>query len=54
MASVKIHPSVDNGIQRGSKDFPGGTLTCKCTSDPVTVRIDSQIAHNHACGCTKC
>ena len=54
MASVKIHPSVDNGIQQGSKDFSGGTLTCKCTSDPVTVRIDSQIAHNHACGCTKC
>jgi S-(hydroxymethyl)glutathione synthase len=54
MATVKIHPSIDNGIQHGSKDFSGGTLTCRCTSDPVTVRIDSQIAHNHACGCTKC
>ena len=54
MAAVKIHPSVDNGIQAGSKDFSGGTLTCKCTSNPVTVSIGSQIAHNHACGCTKC
>jgi S-(hydroxymethyl)glutathione synthase len=54
MAAVKIHPSIDNGIRQGSKDFAGGTLTCKCATDPVTVRIGSQIAHNHACGCTKC
>jgi S-(hydroxymethyl)glutathione synthase len=54
MAAISIHPSVDNGIQRGSENFSGGTLTCKCTTNPVTVRIDSQIAHNHACGCTKC
>ena len=54
MAAISIHPSVDKGIQRGSKDFAGGTLTCRCASNPVTVRIDSQIAHNHACGCTKC
>ncbi len=52
--AVKIHPSVDKGIARGSKTFAGGTLTCKCKKDPVTVRIDSQSAHNHACGCTKC
>jgi S-(hydroxymethyl)glutathione synthase len=54
MATVKIHPLVDGGLQAGSKDFAGGTLTCRCTSNPVTVRIDAQIAHNHACGCTKC
>ena len=54
MAAVKIHPSIDNGIQPGSKDFSGGTLTCRCTSNPVTVWIDAQIAHNHACGCTRC
>ena len=54
MAAISIHPSVDNGVQPGSKDFAGGTLTCRCASNPVTVRIDSQIAHNHACGCTKC
>ncbi len=34
--------------------FAGGTLTCKCTTDPVTVSIGAQTAHNHACGCTKC
>jgi len=54
MAAISIHPSVDTGVQPGSKDFAGGTLTCRCASNPVTVRIDSQIAHNHACGCTKC
>jgi S-(hydroxymethyl)glutathione synthase len=29
-------------------------LTCKCRSNPVKVRISDQVAHNHACGCTKC
>ena len=52
--AVSIHPSVDNGIKQGSKDFAGGTLTCRCTDKPVKVSIGAQIAHNHACGCTKC
>ena len=52
--AVSIHPSVDNGVKQGSKDFAGGTLTCKCTDKPVKVSIGAQIAHNHACGCTKC
>ena len=51
---ISIHPLVDNGIKRGSDHFGGGTLTCRCTSEPVKVRITGQIAHNHACGCTKC
>ena len=51
---VKIHPSVDNGIRKGRADFAGGTLTCKCASNPVEVRLSAQTAHNHACGCTKC
>ena len=34
--------------------FAGGTLVCACTSQPVKVKIKGQIAHNHACGCTKC
>ncbi len=51
---VAIHPSVDNGFKPAADDFKGGTLTCKCASDPVTVKITSQSAHNHACGCTKC
>ena len=54
MAAVSIHPSVDAGVKPGSESFAGGTLTCKCASNPVTVSIGSQIAHNHACGCTKC
>jgi S-(hydroxymethyl)glutathione synthase len=54
MADVKIHPSVDGGVKQGSKDFAGGTLSCHCTSNPVTVKIGTQVAHNHACGCTKC
>jgi len=52
--AVSIHPSVDNGIKPASKDFAGGTLTCKCASKPVKVKIGAQSAHNHACGCTKC
>ena len=50
----KIHPSVDNGVKRGKDGFAGGTLTCKCASNPVEVKLSSQTAHNHACGCTKC
>jgi S-(hydroxymethyl)glutathione synthase len=53
MAQVKIHPSVDSGVKPGKEDFAGGTLECKC-SDPVVVEIASNVAHNHACGCTKC
>ena len=49
-----IHPSVDNGVKQGSSSFTGGTLVCKCADKPVKVKISSQVAHNHACGCTKC
>jgi S-(hydroxymethyl)glutathione synthase len=51
---VTIHPSVDDGIKPGAPDFKGGTLKCKCVSKPVVAKITSQVAHNHACGCTKC
>ena len=54
MASVSIHPAVDGGVKQGSQSFSGGTLTCKCTSSPVTVSLKGQTAHNHVCGCTKC
>ncbi|HLI12674.1 MAG TPA: S-(hydroxymethyl)glutathione synthase [Alphaproteobacteria bacterium] len=55
MASdIRIHPAVDHGIKPGAKDFAGGTLVCKCAKDPVKVAIKGQVAHNHACGCTKC
>ena len=52
--AVSLHPSIDNGIKPGKKDFAGGTLTCKCTSQPVTVALKGNVAFNHACGCTKC
>jgi S-(hydroxymethyl)glutathione synthase len=54
MAKVSIHPSVDNGVKQGSANFAGGTLTCHCAKDPVTVKIKGNVAHNHVCGCTKC
>jgi len=54
MPKVSIHPSVDNGIKPGAKNFAGGTLQCKCSSNPVKVGVGAQTAHNHACGCTKC
>ena len=54
MAAIAIHPSVDNGMAPAAKDFAGGTLVCMCISNPVTVKIGGQVAHNHACGCTKC
>ncbi|WP_137885692.1 S-(hydroxymethyl)glutathione synthase [Pseudomonas sp. 2FE] len=53
-SAFSIHPSVDDGIQAGADNFAGGTLVCRCAQDPVRVRVDSQSAHNHACGCTKC
>ena len=48
------YPSVDNGVKPGSPNFAGGTLQCKCTSNPVEVSITGQCAYNHVCGCTKC
>jgi S-(hydroxymethyl)glutathione synthase len=52
--TLKLHPSIDNGLRRGSASFAGGTLSCKCASNPVQVQITGNVAHNHACGCTKC
>ncbi|ABR90454.1 Uncharacterized conserved protein [Janthinobacterium sp. Marseille] len=50
----KIHPAVDNGVKPGNPNFSGGTLSCNCANQPVKVAIQSQVAHNHVCGCTKC
>ena len=52
--TVHIHPSVDNGVKQGSGNFAGGTLVCKCKDNPVKVGIKGDVAHNHACGCTRC
>ena len=52
--TVAIHPAIDAGIKPAREGFSGGTLSCRCSSNPVTVKIDAQTAHNHACGCTQC
>jgi S-(hydroxymethyl)glutathione synthase len=52
--AVSIHPAVDNGVKPAGRDFAGGTLVCRCTDRPVRVRVGTQSAHNHVCGCTKC
>ncbi|MBK7951456.1 MAG: S-(hydroxymethyl)glutathione synthase [Deltaproteobacteria bacterium] len=52
--SVPIHPSVDRGLQAADPKFAGGRLLCHCRSEPVTVQVSAQCAHNHVCGCTKC
>ena len=52
--AVKLHPSLDHGIAHAKPDFAGGTLTCHCPHNPVTVTVGAQTAHNHACGCSKC
>ena len=52
--AINIHPAVDGGVKPGSANFAGGTLTCHCSSAPVTVTIKGDVAHNHVCGCTKC
>lgn len=50
--AVNLHPAIDNGIKKGDPNFAGGTLSCKCGA--VEVKLDSNVLHNHACGCTKC
>ncbi len=54
MNAPSIHPAVDKGLKPESPDFSGGTLRCKCATNPVTVSIKGQVAHDHVCGCTKC
>jgi S-(hydroxymethyl)glutathione synthase len=52
---ISLHPLIDKGVfSPAKKNFAGGTLTCKCTDNPVAVAIKGQTAHNHACGCSKC
>jgi S-(hydroxymethyl)glutathione synthase len=49
-----IHPTIDNGITKGKDHFTGGKLYCHCPSKKVEVTLSSNVAHNHACGCSKC
>jgi S-(hydroxymethyl)glutathione synthase len=43
--AIKIHPAADNGWRHATPGFGGGTLACKCETEPVRVSV---------CGCTKC
>ncbi|MGG6897860.1 MULTISPECIES: S-(hydroxymethyl)glutathione synthase [Rhizobium] len=54
MSTVTIHPTVDSGYRATDASFAGGTLVCNCTTNAVKVKVKGDIAHNHACGCTKC
>ena len=52
--ATTIHPAVDQGVKKGSPDFAGGTLHCHCATNKVEVKLGSNTAHNHVCGCTQC
>ena len=52
--ATQLHPAIDNGITKGTGAFAGGKLLCKCATDKVEVTITGDVAHNHACGCSKC
>jgi S-(hydroxymethyl)glutathione synthase len=54
MAKPKLHPALDNGIATTSPNFKGGTPVGTCKDKPVRVHVEGQVAHNQACGCTKC
>jgi S-(hydroxymethyl)glutathione synthase len=45
---------LDNGIRVGNPSFSGGKLRCHCQNSPVEISLSSNVAHNHACGCSKC
>lgn len=54
MSERLLHPAIQNGLHKGNAQFAGGTLVCNCAERPVKVKVAGNIAHNHACGCTKC
>jgi S-(hydroxymethyl)glutathione synthase len=41
-------------VKPGAPGLSGGTLSCLCANNAVTVSVKAQSAHNHVCGCTKC
>lgn len=49
-----IHPAFSAGLSAADPNFHGGTMKCACPDRPVAVRVGSQVAHNHLCGCTLC
>ena len=54
MASVAIHPAVDNGIKPAKRASQAARSRACAARIAVSVAIKGQSAHNHVCGCTKC
>lgn len=54
MTTVSLHPLLDKGLPKSTVGFAGSVLVCECADRPVKVKVDGDVAHNHACGCTKC
>ena len=54
MTLAALHPAIGHTKQQGAANFSGGTLKCHCAQGTVEVRVDTQVLHNHACGCSKC
>lgn len=52
--ATQLHPMLAGALPPAAPAFAGGTLACRCATDQVRVAIRANIAHNHACGCTKC
>jgi S-(hydroxymethyl)glutathione synthase len=52
-ARPTLHPAVDDGVRPGAASA-GATLRCHCAVDPVEIRLDAEVMHNHLCGCSKC
>ena len=52
--SFKLHPLLESGLKKGDSNFSGGVLRCHCKSSPVEVKLNGNVLHNHACGCSKC
>ncbi|KAI1112907.1 S-glutathione synthase [Nemania sp. NC0429] len=50
---VSLHPLIGSGY-KGTTDHAGGKLYCHCGDAPVEVTLSSNVAFNHACGCSKC
>lgn len=52
--AFNLHPLINGGVSEGDSAFSGGKLRCYCSNETVEVTIDGNVAHNHACGCSKC
>lgn len=50
---VPLHPLIGSGY-KGNPNHAGGKLYCLCKQNPVEITLSSDVAFNHACGCSKC